>query len=165
MLLTCANPKCVNTFKRCPNEVRARNFCSATCRNTILFSRTGNSRWKGGTYIQAGYRFIRVGDNYIQEHRHVMSRVLGRSLLPEEKVHHINHNKLDNRPENLEIKDQSTHAREHAEELRHTTWGWAGLGHGCIGCGTLDKPHYAKSLCSACYQRKRFKFVRRSRPT
>jgi hypothetical protein len=50
-----------------------------------------------------GYARIYVGDDRVLEHRHVYEQHLGRPLLREETLHHINGVRNDNRLENLEL--------------------------------------------------------------
>lgn len=55
-------------------------------------------------------------DGYVMLHTVLMERFLGRYLKPNEVVHHINHNRQDNRLENLKLMDKKEHMRMHMTE-------------------------------------------------
>jgi hypothetical protein len=79
--------------------------------------RSGNPMWKGGRTIDAeGYVRILVDGKYYLEHRLIMEKHLKRFLLPEEVIHHRNHDKQDNRIENFELTTQSDHVAYHNHE-------------------------------------------------
>lgn len=83
--------------------------------------------WKGGKVIISGYIHIHQPEHpfakkqgYILEHHLIMEKEIKRYITKEERVHHINGNKLDNRIENLmffpnESEHQKLHHRQRLE--------------------------------------------------
>ena len=67
--------------------------------------------------LNSGYRTAYDPDQITDlEHRLVAETVIGRKLRDDEVIHHINHVKDDNRPENLKILSPSEHSRLHISE-------------------------------------------------
>lgn len=61
-----------------------------------------------------GYVYLKLGNYWVQEHRYVVEQFIGRKLRPEERVHHLNEIKTDNRIENLMLFDsQKEHQAFH----------------------------------------------------
>jgi len=95
-------------------------------------------------WILNGYRWISTSDGReMLEHRYVMEQKLGRPLLPTEDVHHKDHDKLNNQPDNLEVMEHGAHVSLHRTHRSP-----------CRVCGK-DDPHSARGLCGKHYMQMR----------
>lgn len=99
---------CGVSFERPHGKTRA--YCSRSCANKARYMGlkkpeiTLDKRIIGQKIINThGYVLVRYNGKKVLEHRLVMEQVIGRPLTKDEYVHHINGNRQDNRPENLEL--------------------------------------------------------------
>jgi len=90
---------------------------------------------KGRNAIYSPNHLKANSSGYILYSRYLMEKKIGRYLKPNENVHHINNNPLDDRIENLEIMSREKHARLHMLGRRILDYGLiktlreAGLGY------------------------------------
>lgn len=107
--------------------------------------RERNNNWRGGRSIASnGYVLIRVGTEhhladvrgYAYEHRVVAEALMGRRLRAGEQVHHIDGNKQNNSPANVEVTTSRAHhgVRHRRPASRRRLPGEANLSIEC-GCG------------------------------
>lgn len=119
---------CGTQFFEKPSQASNRRTSSKSCfaqlqsqkmsgENNHQYGKRGAARgaaYKGGRFSSAyGYTKVLTQDGYAFERRLAMEKKLGRSLRRDEVVHHINGDKSDNRPENLEPLSRSEHTRHH----------------------------------------------------
>lgn len=94
-----------NKYKFCSRKCHAKNIlCNPEVRKKRKYiSGENNPKWKGGTIRKDGYKLTIIKGKREYEHRFIMEEYLGRKLIGEENIHHINGNRSNNRIENLKL--------------------------------------------------------------
>ena len=116
-------PTCGDLVEKIRRDGLNAKSCSHQCYSK---NRTGTKRgaYKEKVFL-SGYFYIYKPDHpkairgfYVAEHRLVVEEKLCRYLEDCEVVHHINRNKLDNHPENLQVMTASEHIKLHTTTKR-----------------------------------------------
>ncbi len=102
-----------------------------------------------------GYYNMRINGVVMLEHRYIIEKKINRKLKDTERIHHLNGDKLDNRPENLVILSNRRHTAFHNTGKLEPIWAFTT----CLYCGKVierrikkikERPH---SFCNrACYR-------------
>lgn len=105
----------------------------------------------GRKYLDsAGY--VRLTGESEREHRLIMQRIIGRKLKTDEHVHHIDGNKTNNKPSNLQIISASEHHKEHYHEIKHKFKSNYERIKKCVVCNNeyITKSHRSKYCSGKC---------------
>ena len=116
MLLTCNY--CGRGFERRHPDRRYSMPC-CTKRHAMLLAKAHSKHaYKGWVINTRGYLLVRLPghpmankNDQVFYHRLVMSYKIGRHLLSSERVHHIDSNRQNNKPDNLELLSDGAHRR------------------------------------------------------
>lgn len=96
--------------------------CSRACSGKLAgLANKGRRYTPAERVVHGGYVRVRhpVTGRWVKEHRLIAEQRLGRTLRPDEFVHHINHVKTDNRWENLRVMTPAEHMSHHHRGEHH----------------------------------------------
>lgn len=116
----CQYPPCGRPYFRKNGQVNSK-YCSRKCscksRHTHEFqSKAGKAGAKFNIARRGTGKTWYVKELGRHQHRVVMEKKLGRKLLKGEIVHHVDNDKHNNHPDNLEVMTQSQHAYIHGKQ-------------------------------------------------
>ena len=132
----CKCLNCGNGFHLMPSKIKRGwgKYCCKKCQiehRRIIYVGKGNpfygkhhtkevkvilssQKFKRGWSLTEGYiRLYEKGNRGQLLHRKIMEEILGRKLKRSEVVHHINQNRTDNRPKNLQVMSIGEHIKYH----------------------------------------------------
>jgi hypothetical protein len=93
-----------------PSWAKNKKYCSIKCRLKVLPMPKTNVPIGSKHKIASGYVEIKTPNGWMLEHIYVAEQSLGRKInRRKEMVHHVNHIKNDNRPENLLVLSRGEH--------------------------------------------------------
>lgn len=110
---------CGKEFTVAPSQTR--KYCSKPCETTSKIKRPVGRFHNGRPVLENYQGYLTVyepthpkakSNGRMLEHRIVMEQKLGRYLDRYEQVNHIDHDRKNNHPDNLEVMDASAHSRE-----------------------------------------------------
>jgi hypothetical protein len=142
----CSKCKTVLDLSNFRKDKTKRDGLYSSC-NDCHRIRIGTKRKNYNDWHVSTDGYIRKGD--VRQHRYVMEKHLKRKLEAWEHVHHINHNKTDNRIENLVVLSASEHQHLHPGFVKQ------GVDKVCSQCG--KKRYYSRSTLNYCISDKQYR--------
>jgi ribosomal protein S27E len=140
--IDCGNDRWVNLVHGKPRSLR----CVSCSRKLVWKNKVRTNNCYIYVRLEKASPYITMANErrYVAEHRLIMAKSLGRCLLDEESVKHINGNRKDNRLENLKLILDNTYDRQKSRVL-----------HKCVDCGKERLVKYIDGMpqnirCKSC---------------
>lgn len=127
-----SKPPVLKECETCGAEMRlkpsqaGRRYCSRKCMGRAAIKRPLDRTYNGKPVRLDPHGYVLIWEpsypspaamkGWAYEHRVIAAGILGRPLTSDEQVDHINRNKQDNRPENLQVLDGITHSAKTAAD-------------------------------------------------